>query len=281
IFHLSSITHEMRLIKDAQEIALMKECAEITREAHVEAMKMVRPGIYEYELDAKIMQTFKKYGGDFAYPSIVASGNNACILHYIENNAVIKENDLILIDAGAEKDYLNADVTRTFPASGTFTQAQKTIYEIVLAAQKKAISSMIENNNLENVHLDAVRILTEGLIETGILTGSVDENLEKQTYKKFYMHKTSHWLGRDVHDVGNYHLGKEFRPLQNGMVATIEPGIYIEKDLPDIPDEFRGIGIRIEDDVLVKGNQPEVLTESIPKEISEIENLILKNQSSE
>ena len=276
IIHLSGVINEMRLLKDSQEINFMRECARITHEAHVEAMKMVRPGLYEYELEAKILHIFKKYGGDFAYPSIVAAGNNACILHYVENNSMIKSDDLILIDAGAEKDYLNADVTRTFPASGRFNPAQKNLYEIVLASQKTAISLMTRNNTLDQVHNETVKILTEGLIDLGILKGSLDENLENQTYKKFYMHKTGHWLGRDVHDVGRYYDGSNSRPLKDGMVATVEPGLYIDENTQDIPLEFCGIGIRIEDDVLVNGTSPDVITDSIPKEIAEIESLILE-----
>ncbi len=274
ILHPSTIVHEMRLFKTPLEIEHLKECARLTHNAHVAAMQAVRPGMYEYELEALLLYEFRKGGALEGYTSIVASGANACVLHYIDNHDRIADGDLILIDAGAEKNYMTADVSRTFPASGKFTAAQRDAYQLVLDVQKQAIAETVAGAHLSGVHDSAVERLTRGLMDMKLLKGdSLEKLIEDGAYRKYYMHRTGHWLGGDVHDVGLYFKEGVPRPFVDGMVCTVEPGLYFPPEDDSVPDEFRGIGIRIEDDVLVSGKTPVVLTASIPKEIDEIEQL--------
>ncbi len=270
--HAASILHEMRMIKSTEEIELMRECADIAAEAHIALMKKTKPGMHEYELEAVIMDAFRRHNAVEGYPSIVASGRNACVLHHIENNRRIEAGDLVLVDAGAEKHCLNSDVTRTFPASPSFSQIQKDVYEVVLASQLRAIARTVKGATLDEIHAGTVRDLTQGLIDLGVLSGSLDENVDQKHYLRYYMHRTGHWLGMDVHDVGSYMTNGSPRKLENGMVCTVEPGLYFPDD-EKTPAPFRGIGIRIEDDVAVRDEKPVVLSESIPKTISAIEAL--------
>ncbi|MEA5618546.1 aminopeptidase P N-terminal domain-containing protein [Cronbergia sp. UHCC 0137] len=268
----------MRMVKSQAELELMRKAVEIAVEAHEHAFKITAPGRYEYEIQAEIEHIFRLRGGmGPAYPSIVAAGKNACVLHYIENNCQMQENDLLLIDAGCSYNYYNSDITRTFPVNGKFTPEQKTLYELVLEAQKQAIAQVQPGNNFKDPHDKAVRILTEGLVELGLLKGEIDKLIEEEKYKAFYMHRTSHWLGLDVHDSGIYQLGENPQILQPGQVLTIEPGLYIvpetkpAEDQPEIDPRWLGIGIRIEDDVLVTTDGHEVLTAGVPKEIEKME----------
>ncbi|MCT7975870.1 aminopeptidase P N-terminal domain-containing protein [Laspinema olomoucense] len=267
-----TILHPLRLVKSPAELELMRKAAEISVKAHIHAQEFAQPGRYEYEIQAEMEHLFRLQGGNgFAYPSIVASGGNSCILHYIENDRQLQENDLLLIDAGCAYGYYNADITRTFPVSGTFTPEQQTIYDIVLEAQKQATAQVQPGNPYSKIHDTAVRVLVEGLMEIGLLTGDIEEIIKEEKYKPFYMHRTGHWLGLDVHDVGVYQNGEEPQNLQPGNVLTVEPGIYIGLETkpvegqPEIPDCWRGIGVRIEDDVLVTPDGQEVLTEGVPK----------------
>ncbi len=269
---------ELRLFKDAEEISLIRRAAEITAFAHKMAMAAAAPGIFEYQLESLIQFIFKNSGAfEPAYTTIVGSGERAAILHYIENSAQIKAGELVLIDAGAELQYYAADITRTFPADGKFTPLQRDLYSVVLTAQKEAIAQCKPGNTFSHVHDTAVKKLTEGLIQLGILEGSVEENIEKETYKEFYMHRTGHWLGLDVHDVGNYYDrdGRE-RTFRPGMILTVEPGLYFHPEFckSERAKEFLGIGIRIEDDVLITENGFEILTADAPKEIEEIESIV-------
>ena len=278
IIDAGNVINNLRLYKSKTELDLIRQAVEIAVEAHDYAFKNAAPGRYEYEIEAEIEHIFRLRGGmGPAYPSIVASGANACVLHYIENNCQIQENDLLLIDAGCAYGYYNSDITRTFPVSGKFTPAQKALYEIVLAAQKQAIAEVKPGNSFYAPHNAAVRILTEGLVELGLLKGEIDKLIEEEKYKAFYMHRTSHWLGLDVHDVGLYQHGENPQILQPGQVLTIEPGLYIvpdtkpAEDQPEIDPRWLGIGIRIEDDVLVTSEGNEVLTAKVPKEIKDLE----------
>ncbi|MFT7687561.1 MAG: Xaa-Pro aminopeptidase, partial [Candidatus Azotimanducaceae bacterium] len=235
-------------------------------------MEKLTPGVYEYQLEAELLHAFASEGARFpAYPSIVGSGNNACILHYIQNEDQVKKGDLVLVDAGCEYECYASDVTRTLPASGKFSKAQREVYGIVLSAQEAAINMIQPGNNWNQSHEAAVQVITAGLIDLGLLKGDRDELIASESYKKFYMHRTGHWLGLDVHDVGEYKIDDEWRILEEGMVVTVEPGIYILEELEGIPAKYRGIGIRIEDDVLVTKTGNEVLTSMIPKSIEDIE----------
>ncbi|RDH47715.1 Xaa-Pro aminopeptidase [Fischerella thermalis] len=274
----SPILHSMRLIKSQAELELMRKAADIAVEAHNHAMQFTAPGLYEYEVQAEIEHIFRKRGAmGPAYPSIVASGVNACVLHYVENNRQMQDKELLLIDAGCAYAYYNSDITRTFPVGGKFTPEQKILYEIVLAAQKQAIAQVQPGNPYNLFHDTAVRVLTEGLVEIGILKGEIDKLIEEEKYKPFYMHRTGHWLGLDVHDVGVYQHGDNPQILQPGQVVTVEPGLYIvpdtkpAEDQPEIDQRWVGIGIRIEDDVLVTPTGNEVLTAGVPKEIEGLE----------
>ena len=264
--------HEMRLRKSSAEVATMRQAAAITREAHLRAMKLARPGMHEYEIDAELLHIFRKHGSERpAYESIVGSGPNATILHYRAGDRVFSEGELLLIDAGCEYDYYASDVTRTFPVSGKFSPEQRAIYEIVLRAQRASIDAVKPGVTLEEVHQVAVRSISEGLVDIGLLEGDLDSLIEEKKYEPFYMHRTSHWLGMDVHDVGHYYIAGAQRPLEPDLVLTVEPGIYIAADAADLDERWRGIGVRIEDDVLVTEAGSDVLTDGIPKAIDEVE----------
>ena len=264
--------HEMRLRKSDAELATMRRAAEITKEAHLRAMQITRPGMHEYEIDAELLHVFRKHGCERpAYESIVGSGPNATILHYRAGNRVMNDSELVLIDAGCEYDYYASDVTRTFPVNGRFSDEQRAVYEVVLHAQKAGIDAVKPGVTLKDIHDGAVRSITEGLVGIGLLKGDVDSLIEEKKYEPFYMHRTSHWLGMDVHDVGRYNVGGEHRPLEPGFVLTVEPGIYIANDAEDVDERWRGIGIRIEDDVVLTKAGHEVLSDGIPKEIEDVE----------
>jgi Xaa-Pro aminopeptidase len=275
----ATVLHSLRRVKSEAEIDLLRQAASIAAEAHIQAMSFARPGKYEYQVQAEIEYLFRKNGAmGPAYPSIVASGGNACVLHYIENNSPIEDGDLLLIDAGCACDYYNSDITRTFPVNGKFSPEQKAIYELVLKAQLACIDKVVVGTTWEEFHKTAVEIITAGLVELGLLAGEVDKLIEEEKYKNFYMHGTGHWLGLDVHDVGSYRLNAEtWYQFQPGNVITVEPGIYISPDIeaaedqPEIADRWRGIGVRIEDDVLVTTGQPEVLTAAVPKLVQDLE----------
>jgi Xaa-Pro aminopeptidase len=268
------LLHEARLLKSPDELARLREAIAIACEAHREAMRTARPGMFEYEVEALVDYTFRRRGATgWAYPSIVAGGANATILHYTANDCPLGADDLLLIDAGAERAGYCADVTRTWPIGKRFSPAQHDCYQAVLAAQLSAIAAVAPGTTLEAIHTKALRVLAEALATMGLLEGSVDEIVEKETYKRFYMHRTSHWLGRDVHDVGRYREGDAPRALVPQMVFTVEPGLYVPADADDLPAEFRGIGIRIEDDVHVTDAGVEVLSAAAPKQIEELEAL--------
>jgi Xaa-Pro aminopeptidase len=264
--------HELRLHKRPEELSALRTACKITSDAHIAAMKTGRPGVYEHELEAVINYTFRRAGGSGpGYTSIVGSGDNATILHYIENNRRIADGDLVLVDAGCEYQHYTSDITRTWPANGTFSGPQRAVYELVLATQKAAVELARPGNTIDDIHDFCVKSLTAGMIDLGLLTGSVDDRVADQAYKRFYMHGTSHWLGLDVHDVGAYTQGGKPRPLVAGMVITVEPGLYIASDAKDVPDELRGIGVRIEDDVAITETGHEILTAACPKEIADVE----------
>ncbi|NVB77693.1 MAG: M24 family metallopeptidase [Kofleriaceae bacterium] len=264
--------HELRLHKRPEELTAMRKAAAISSDAHVAAMRAGKPGSFEHELEALINYTFRKNGSEGpGYATIVGAGENATILHYIENRCAIADGDLVLVDAGCEYNHYTADITRTWPANGRFTDAQRRVYKIVLDCQIEAVAMVKPGITLDDIHNHCVKKLTEGMIALGLLSGTADERVADQSYRKFYMHGTSHWLGLDVHDVGAYTQGGKARPLEPGMVITVEPGLYIAHDAPDVPDALRGIGVRIEDDVLVTANGHEVLTAACPKSIEDIE----------
>jgi Xaa-Pro aminopeptidase len=273
------ILHPLRLLKTAAELDNIRQATAISAQAHNRAREFTKVGHYEYQIQAEIEHTFRLEGGmGPAYPSIVASGANACILHYINNNRQVQENELLLIDAGCAYNYYNGDITRTFPVNGKFTPEQKIIYEIVLEAQLKAIEVVKTGNPYNLFHDTAVRTIVEGLVDLGLLVGDIDEIIKEEKYKPFYMHRTGHWLGLDVHDAGGYKVNEEtWQNLQPGHVLTVEPGIYIAPDIkpaegqPEVPEKWRGIGIRIEDDVLVTATGNEVLTATVPKKVEDIE----------
>lgn len=267
--------HPLRLIKSAAEIAIMQAAADLSAEGHRRAMAVTKAGRYEYELEAELLHSFTRHGCIApAYGSIVGGGANACILHYTENNADLRDGDLVLIDAGGELDYYAADITRTFPVSGRFSVEQKALYEVVLAAQLAAIDAVQVGNSWQLPHETAVRVLCEGLLELGLLKGELSAVIEAGDYRRFYMHRTGHWLGMDVHDVGDYRVDGEWRAFAPGMVLTVEPGLYIAPDDDTVEARWRGIGIRIEDDVVVTESGPHVLTAKAPKTIAEIESLV-------
>ncbi|MFN8543912.1 MAG: aminopeptidase P N-terminal domain-containing protein [Candidatus Binatia bacterium] len=268
------LLHELRLRKSPDELGRMRAAIGIACEAHRTAMRTARPGMFEYEIEALLDYTFRRRGATgWAYPSIVASGANATVLHYVANSRRMADGELVLIDAGAELRGYCADVTRTFPTGARFLPHQRDLYDAVLAAQLAAIAEVRPGTTVEAVHARAVRVLAEALLGLGLLTGTVDEVVDKETYKRFYMHRTSHWLGRDVHDVGRYKVDGTGRPLEPGMVLTVEPGLYVPVDAADVPEVFRGVGIRIEDDVLVIEAGHEVLSAAAPKQVAEIEAL--------
>ena len=267
----SDLLHEMRLFKTPEEIDLMRCAVKASAAAHYAALHETRPGMYEYEIEALLEYHFRRNGADGpAYPSIVASGANATILHYISNDQQMQDDDLLLIDAGSEYACYCSDVTRTFPVGRAFSAQQKEIYSLVLTAQKHAIAMIRPGVGFDDVHQRATEILIDGLRDLGLLSGSTEDILEKGDYRQFYMHRTSHWLGMDVHDVGKYRVGEESRTLNPGMVLTVEPGLYIAADA-DVQAAYQGIGVRIEDDVLVTADGHDVLTSAIPKELDDIE----------
>ena len=271
---LEHLLHAMRLRKEPDEIAVMRESARIAASAHQRAMQACRPGMMEYELEAEILHTFLRNGAGWSYPSIVGGGDNSCILHYTENNAPLRNGDIVLIDAGAELDGYASDITRSFPVNGCFSAEQRALYEVVLAAQRAAIAEVRPGQPFNAPHDAAVRTLTEGLVALGLLQGDVDELIAQEGYKPFYMHRTGHWLGMDVHDVGDYKVGDDWRPFEPGMVTTIEPGLYIAAGSAGVEERWWRIGIRIEDDVLVTTEGHEVLTVAAPKAIDAIEALM-------
>jgi len=272
IQHPETIWHEMRLIKDEAELDRMRRALAITGEAHLAAMRAAAPGKHEYEIEALFREIFRRNGSErVAYAPIVGAGPNATVLHYRANNRRMEEGELLLIDAGCEYDYYASDVTRTFPVSGTFSEPQRKIYEAVLAAQEAAIAATKPGETVESLHRVTLEALVEGMVSVGLLAGTVSELIETEAYRRYYMHRTSHWIGMDVHDVGAYFVGGKPRPLAPGMVLTIEPGIYVSADDDEAPEHFRGIGVRIEDDVLVTEGGQEVLSASIPKAVDDVE----------
>lgn len=272
---LDHLLQEMRLCKSRAELHLMRVAAAISARAHRRAMQLCRPGMYEYELEAELLHEFVRSGARApAYPPIVGGGANACVLHYVDNSAPLRDGDLVLIDAGAEYGFYAADITRTFPVNGRFSDAQRQLYELVLAAQRAAIRSIAPGRNWNAPHRAAVRVLTRGLIELGILKGDLDKLVRDEAYRRFYMHRTGHWLGMDVHDVGEYRTNGRWRGLQAGMVLTVEPGLYIPAGSKGVARRWWNTGIRIEDDVLVTKTGCELLSAAVPKEVAEIEALM-------
>jgi len=272
------LLHDMRLYKSRSEIRVMRTAAKIACRGHVRAMQACRPDMAEYEVEAELLHEFRRAGMTPAYPSIVGSGENGCILHYTQNSGRMHDGDLLLIDAGAEYDCYASDVTRTFPVNGRFSEAQKALYEVVLAAQAAAIKQVRPGNHWNAPHVAAVKVLTRGLVKLGILKGKPVELIRKEAYRRFYMHRTGHWLGMDVHDVGDYKVGGKWRELEPGMVLTVEPGLYIAPGSRGVAKKWCGIGIRIEDDVLVTRDGPDVLTEAAPRTVADIEALMAKGR---
>jgi Xaa-Pro aminopeptidase len=272
---IERLLHEQRLFKSKAELRIMRKAARISAAGHRQVMRGCRPGRWEYELEADFAHACAVRGGRFqAYPPIVGSGANACVLHYVDNRHQLRDGDLVLIDAGCEYAGYASDITRTFPVNGRFSPPQRELYELVLTAQEAAIKKAVAGNRWDDPHKTAVRILTKGLVELGILNGSkkdVPRLVREEAYKPFYMHRTGHWLGMDVHDVGEYKTGGKWRRLEPGMVLTVEPGLYISADREDVPKRYRNIGIRIEDDVAVTEHGNEVLSADAPKAVADIE----------
>jgi Xaa-Pro aminopeptidase len=273
----ATIVHEMRVLKSPDEIELMQRAADIAAEAHVEAMKTVRPGMKEYEVEAQIEQVFRRSGAAGpSYTSIVGAGANATVLHYINNDGDLRDGDLLLIDAGAEYKGYASDITRTFPINGRFSQAQREIYDLVLATQVSCVEMVRPGTTHDELKAHSVEMLTEGMVKLGLLKGNPADLIKEEKYKQFYMHGLGHLLGIDVHDVGIYYYDEQSRALEPGVVMTVEPGIYISPDTKDIPEQYLGIGVRIEDDVLCTADGPRVLTTKVPKDADEIEALMAK-----
>lgn len=270
---LDHFLHDMRLYKSRAEIKIMRQAANIAARAHQRAMRLCRPGMMEYELEAEFLHEFRRAGGEPAYPSIVGSGENGCILHYTENAARLEDGALVLIDAGVEHQYYASDITRTFPVNGRFSPAQRAIYELVLGAQRAAIEEVYPGNTWNAPHDAAVKVLTRGLVRLGLLKGRPAALIKEQAYRRFYMHRTGHWLGMDVHDVGDYKVGGEWRVLEPGMVLTVEPGLYIAAGR-GVARKWWNIGVRIEDDVLVTRDGYDVLSKAAPKTVEDIEALM-------
>ena len=271
---LQHVLHDMRLYKSRGELSLMREAANIAARAHVRAMKRSRPGVNEFEVMAELLHEFRLSNADTSYHPIVGSGDNACILHYHENNQTLRDGDLLLVDAGCEYECYASDITRTWPVNGRYSPEQRAVYEVVLAANHAAIEKVKPGNHWNEPHEAAVRVVTQGLLKLGLLKGRLPKLIREEAYKRYFMHRTGHWLGMDVHDVGDYKVGEEWRVLEPGMVMTIEPGIYIAPGTREAPKRFRGIGIRIEDDVAVTRDGAEVLTRRCPKDADEIEALM-------
>ncbi|MGB8697412.1 MULTISPECIES: Xaa-Pro aminopeptidase [Acinetobacter] len=276
MIQLDRILDEMRLHKSTKEIALMQIASNISSEAHMRAMQTVKPGMMEYALEAELNYIFGKNGCVPAYNSIVGGGANGCILHYVENDKELKDGDLVLIDAAAEYQLYASDITRTFPVNGKFSPEQKALYQVVLKAQLAAIDAVRVGNSYKQPHHIAVRIMVEGLVELGLMKGDIEEIIRTESFRQFYMHGTGHWLGMDVHDVGSYKMDGEWRTYEEGMVVTVEPGLYIAPDDETVETKWRGIGIRIEDDVVATENGPLVLTKDVVKTVEDIEALMAK-----
>jgi Xaa-Pro aminopeptidase len=273
----ATIVHEMRVLKSTEEIELMQRAADIAAEAHVEAMKAVRPGMKEYEVEALIEQIFRRAGAAGpSYTSIVGAGANATVLHYINNDGELRDGELLLVDAGAEYKGYASDITRTFPINGRYSKAQREIYDLVLETQMACVEMVRPGVTHDEIKSHSVELLTAGMVKLGLLKGEPAELIKEEKYKQFYMHGLGHMLGIDVHDVGLYYHDQESRALEAGVVMTVEPGIYIAPDTKDIPEQYLGIGVRIEDDVLCTANGPRVLTTGVPKDVGEIEALMAK-----
>jgi Xaa-Pro aminopeptidase len=271
---LDHLLHDMRLFKSRSEVAAMRRAARIAAAAHVRAMRACRPGMMEYEIEAEFLHEFRRHDATTSYQPIVGGGANGCVLHYIENNDRLVEGELLLIDAGCEYDSYASDITRTFPVSGRFSPTQRALYDVVLEAQAAAIDKVRPGNHWNEPHDAAVRVLTRGLVRLGLLKGRVPTLIKNGDYRRFFMHRTGHWLGLDVHDVGDYKVGEEWRILEPGMVMTVEPGLYIAPGMRGVPKKWWGMGIRIEDDVLVTSGGADVLSADAPKDPDEIERLM-------
>lgn len=269
----------MRLVKDASEIGLMRRAAEISAAAHIRAMRFTRPGRHEYEVEAELMHEFRRHGCEApAYTPIVAGGANACVLHYVGNDQPLRDGDLLLIDAAGEFSGYASDITRTFPVNGRFSGVQADVYQLVLVAQAAAIAAVKPGVGFLAPHEAALRVLVQGMLDLKLLSGTPESVLESESYKRFYMHRTSHWIGKDVHDAGEYRQGEVWTPLAPGMALTIEPGCYI-RPADDVPEAFWNIGVRIEDDVVVTGTGCEIITQGAPKTIADIEALMQENRN--
>ena len=273
----ATIVHELRVVKSPEELEIMQRAADIAAEAHCEAMKAVRGGMREYEIEALIEQVFRRHGSSGpAYTSIVGAGANATVLHYINNDGELRDGDLLLLDAGAEYKGYASDITRTFPINGRYSPAQREIYDLVLKAQMSCVEMVRPGVTHDQLKQHSIEVLTEGMVELGLLQGNPEQLIKDKKYEKFYMHGLGHMLGIDVHDVGRYYYGNESRALEPGVVMTVEPGIYVAADSQDVPEKYLGIGVRIEDDVLCTHNGPRVLTTKVPKQAEEIEALMAR-----
>ncbi len=271
---LGHLLHELRLFKSRDEVRLMQRAADIGCQAQVAAMRATRAGAWEYEVEAALQHVYRRHDSVAAYEPIVGAGNNACVLHYRANNAAMKDGDLLLVDAGAEYANYASDITRTWPVNGRYSPAQRALYQLVLDAQSAALEKARPGQHWITGHHAAVEVLTEGLLSLGLLKGSLKQNIASGDYRRFYMHKTGHWLGLDVHDVGEYKVAGEFRELEPGMAFTIEPGLYIPPGSKNVPVKYQGIGIRIEDDVLITKDGHRVLTDAVPREVDAVEALL-------
>jgi Xaa-Pro aminopeptidase len=276
---LEHLLHDMRLYKSPAEVRAMRTAAKVACSAHRRAMRACRPGMFEYQVEAELLHEFRAAGMVPAYSSIVGGGENGCILHYTANSDRLQDGDLLLIDAGSEYDCYASDVTRTFPVNGRFNPAQRALYQLVLDAQAAAIGQVQPGNHWNDPHEAAVKVLTRGLVKLGILKGRLAELIRKEAYRRFYMHRTGHWLGMDVHDVGDYKVGEEWRVLEPGMVLTVEPGLYIPAGSKGVAKKWWNLGIRVEDDVLVTRKGPEVLTAAVPSSVADIEALMADGQA--
>jgi Xaa-Pro aminopeptidase len=271
---LDHLLHDLRLYKSRAEQAAMRQSARIAAGAHRRAMRHCRPGLMEYELEAELVYEFRRHGAAPSYSPIVGGGANACVLHYRDNDAKLRDGDLVLVDAGCEYDYYASDITRTYPVNGRFTREQRALYDVVLAAQRAAIAKVRAGEDWNAPHAAAVEQVTRGLVKLGLLEGKLSRLVKDEAYRRFFMHRTGHWLGMDVHDVGDYRVGGEWRVLEPGMTLTVEPGIYVAPGMRGVHKRWWGIGIRIEDDVLVTRGEPEVLTQAVPKTPDQIEALM-------
>ncbi len=271
---LGHLLHDLRLYKSPAEVRLMKHAADIAATAHLRAMRATRAGLNEATIEAELQHTFHSHQAVASYQPIVGGGSNGCVLHYRANNAPLRDGDLLLVDAGAEYQCYASDITRTWPVNGRYSAEQRALYDVVLAAQSAAIEQARAGIAFTAMHDAAVRVLTRGLCKLGLLQGTPESNIKSGDYRRFYMHKTGHWLGLDVHDVGDYRVGEESRELEPGMVLTVEPGLYVAVDEKSVEKRWRGIGIRIEDDVLVTKGDPIVLTDAVPRDADAIEALM-------